>query len=259
MALGRDFAAKNESIMTGNKKIIFFQYLRCIGFLLIFFSHCQGMLMIGGHSGLARWGGAGVTIFITLSGFLTALKFQQTDKSAKAFEEYKSKWEKFGWLHIITLIISVPWTIGLLRDSIVKWLGIFVTNLSLMQAFVPVESVYYSFNWVSWYLSVALFFAIMTPISIKIWKKLSLGSAVILIISVNILQYLLCLAFRESQISTWIIYICPLSRYLDYLISGGVHFSIGVNSTAENRQNCGAERMLCQRCSGAAATGYFNF
>lgn len=52
-------------------------------------------------------GGMGVSIFIAMSGFLEAYKYSEKEPS-NALGIVYFKWRKFFWLHIVTLIMSLP-------------------------------------------------------------------------------------------------------------------------------------------------------
>lgn len=136
-------------------KIQSFQLIRAVAITLIFLSHCENLMRINDINCLKYLGGAGVSIFIALSGFLTAKKYDDLDNSS-AIVLYKRRWKQFYKNHYFTFVLSVPLTIGVLKRSIFQWLVQLVANLSLTQSLIPISSVYFSFNAVSWYLSLML-------------------------------------------------------------------------------------------------------
>lgn len=60
-------------------KIVSFQVLRAISITLIFLSHCEDLIRVNEINCLKYLGCAGVSLFIALSGFLTAMKYNDAD------------------------------------------------------------------------------------------------------------------------------------------------------------------------------------
>lgn len=141
------------------KKIQSFQALRGFAFLLIFLSHS--------FNRLGWWGASGVSLFIILSGFLEGLKY--TDNEYPLLKDYlKRKIQAIYPLHIVTLVLSIPLSIGILKESgILKYMIKLVINALMLQSWFPMEGIYFSFNAVSWYLSLVFFFAACAPLLVR--------------------------------------------------------------------------------------------
>lgn len=141
------------------KRIQNFQALRGVAFLLIFISHCFG--------NLKWWGASGVSLFIILSGFLEGMKY--SNAKYPPLEDYvKRKIGKIYPLHLATLIISIPLSVSLFRESgALKYFAKLIVNALMLQSWIPIESVYFSFNAVSWYLSLVILFAVVSPFLVK--------------------------------------------------------------------------------------------
>lgn len=97
-----------------------------------------------------------------------------------------------------------------------------IANATLIQAIVPEKSVYFSFNGVSWYLSLTLFFALLTPVAIKIWKHLTIKLSVVLALMLFVIELLLVCFFGHLNFGHWVMYIFPLTRFFDFLIGGDI-------------------------------------
>lgn len=189
------------------------QGLRCYGVLAIFLSHC-GTFRIG------YLGGLGVSFFILITGYLTAAKYFDSGVTS-----YKSlvikRLKKYYPLHILTLIAA------LILSFRAEWtLRRFVTlilNASLLQSYVPFSGVYFSFNAVSWYLSLTIFFALITPLMLRILheierRKFLIQSALILFA----FQFIWC-AFSmisPEKFQHWLVYVSPFVRSVDFLLGG---------------------------------------
>ena len=157
-------------------KIRSFQILRAAAATMIFLSHCV--------PGLGWWGGTGVSLFIALSGFLAVMKYK--DIKVNSVQLYKARWKQFYKLHIITLIASIvlPAYISSINIS-QEWFKTLFLNLSLTQTLFPNSGIYFSFNAVSWYLSLTLMFALLTPVSIKLYHRFSCKGIIAALISIR--------------------------------------------------------------------------
>lgn len=138
-------------------KIESFQALRAIAIFMIFLSHCNSLWIADGVNKLDCLGAPGVSLFIILSGFLTAYSYDWSSKAVPLKNRLKKKINKFYILHVGTLIIAIPFTISLLEENSALWSEAFLANVSLIQAFIPLKQIYFSFNAVSWYLSLTFF------------------------------------------------------------------------------------------------------
>ena len=207
-----------------HNKIKAFQGLRGLAIFLVFLSHCNYLYNVDGVSQLGAFGGAGVSIFIILSGFLAARKFFEQDRVEGAFVLCKKRWQQFYKLHFITLFMAVPFTLTLLRKDILKWSASLVANATLLQTLVPFSGVYFSFNSVAWFLSLVMVFALLTRVADYVWKRLTVKKAVILLLGVNLLEFLLCYATMGLKCVHWLVYINPVVRFADFLLGGCVFY-----------------------------------
>lgn len=208
-----------------------FEGLRGYAILLIYISHCSLYINENGVNATTNLGGCGVSIFIMLSGYLLFHQYEDSELDLKRV--LKKRLKKFYPLHIITLIIALPFSIPLLIDLDIKtWLAL-GANVLLVQSWIPDNAIYFSFNFVSWYLSITIFFIVISPLVLKMFKKLK--NLVILLIPVIIMtQFLICYIFNDSIIAHWIIYICPIVRSLDFILGASVSYIKKVQLFSKN-------------------------
>ena len=199
-----------------------FQVVRGIAVALVFLSHCEKILYINEANRLMYLGGMGVSIFIAMSGFLEAYKYSEKEPS-NALGIVYFKWRKFFWLHIVTLIMSLPLSLSLFRSNPFRGGITLVTNGLLLQTWIPKSSVYFSFNAVSWYLSVTLFFAMILPLATKLWKKIDVKQTVISSFVLLAFEIILCLVLRNKGYAHWVVYVFPVMRGLDFILGGGYY------------------------------------
>lgn len=182
--------------------------LRGIFILFIFFHHCMTLYPGGGSTA--------VTFFFVLGGFSLTLGYKDrilnTDFSYKQY--LTRRCIKFYPLHWLCLIIALPFGI-----SSFSWISIptFFTNALLLQTWIPVKSVYFSFNAVSWYLADTMFFAIMFPLLCKWIIRASIKGR-ILIALYFLAVYAIIAILLPSEMYHAVLYISPYMRLIDFVL-----------------------------------------
>ena len=178
------------------EKIESFQGLRGLAILLIMVSHCVFLKNTMGQNSLNHLGGFGVELFIMLSGFLTCywhLDYPVQPLSVWEAAKYAvCKIRKYYLLHIITLVVSLPfvWKHLLLEGDIRYW-GTMVINALLLQDWIPKASVYFSYNGVAWYLSLTIFFLFASSFILRWMKCLSWQLHVMVLIGIVLFECVL--------------------------------------------------------------------
>lgn len=215
-----------------NERLDNLQILRAVATGMIFLSHSSFLLGFD-STGL---GAVGVSVFIVLSGFLTAYNhytdFGGTGFRLKESIEYAGgRIKKFYLLHVVTFFLALlldlaEYVMYGAEKSYLAYEAVRVPiNLLLLQSYIPDRSVYFSFNSVSWYLSVIVFFYICTPFIIRTLKRVKLRKIYMLCL-VYAAEVLITLIFSNTQYEHALLYINPLFRVLDYTIGiiGGAIF-----------------------------------
>ena len=107
-----------------------------------------------------------------LSGYLLVYQNHGT-KSLFSINRVKRSLKKFYPLHIAMLIASLPFCMdAFLYDGTIKQIIKLILNVFLVQAWIPSSGVYFSFNAVSWYLSLTMFFVIAGPFTLKLINRI---------------------------------------------------------------------------------------
>lgn len=148
------------------KKVDSLQVLRGLGFLSIF----------SAHAGLTRLGPFGVSLFFVLSGFvlMNSQEKDVEDGGNKGFRNacffmYK-KISRLYPLHFVMLLVAIP-LVG--EISLRVYLSM-VVNAILLQTWIPFSDFYFSFNSVSWFLSVCVFLYLIFPFIARLVKNIKL-------------------------------------------------------------------------------------
>ena len=202
--------------------IISFQLLRFFAPVLIFISHTNELFGFENGITLKYLGCASVSLFIALSAYLTYLTNDNYNQISAA-TTLKKRLKQFYLLHLITLIIAIPLSVNSLVSDHISWIICFVANLTLLQSYIPIFSVYYSFNGVAWYLSLMLYLALLTPITLRLWKRMSLKTSIIALVVIGVMEYLLTFLFFSSPYVQWVVYVFPVIRYFDFFCGGAAY------------------------------------
>lgn len=139
--------------------------LRFVAAAMVVCHHCFGF----------RLGYGGVTFFFVLSGFI--LTFNYAGRMATPFDRrefWRRRVARIYPTHLLTLIAALPFALHTIyRSGILPKAGVappaefvgkeLVTNLFLLQSWIPVKAVYFSLNSVSWSISAEAFFYALFP------------------------------------------------------------------------------------------------
>lgn len=203
--------------------------LRGIFILFIFFHHCLDLYSGGGTMAVA--------FFFVLGGFGLTLGYK--DKVKKSDFNYKQyltrRIIKFYPLHWICLLATLPLVFLSLN---VKQIPVLAINAALLQTWIPVKAVYFSYNAVSWYLANTMFFAFAFPfLFMWIVKATPKGKAVIA--AGFALVYALVAIFLPLEWRHAILYISPIMRLTDFVF--GIFLALGYLKLKE----FSVDRKLC--------------
>lgn len=189
--------------------------LRGIFILFIFLHHCLDMYAGGGTMA--------VTFFFVLGGFSMTLGYKdRVLKPDFSYREYiKKRCMKFYPLHWVTLLAAVPFV---LLSFSWKQIPVFLVNASLLQTWIPVKPIYFSFNAVSWYLANTMFFAVVFPLLFK-WIVRATPKRKAAISAGFVVVYALVAVFLPMEWRHAVLYISPYMRLTDFVF--GIFLALG--------------------------------
>lgn len=211
-----------------SRRIDSIQGLRAVAFVGIFISHSY----LGSYEAFGVWG---VSVFLVLSGFLMSYAWLQKEiKPENAIRFAIKKIMKLYPLHIAMMIMcALPALYKVIfgKTSAVKLIIDIVLHSSLTQVWVPYSKYYQTLNGPAWYLSVMVFLYLMFPLLLKTIKKTkSTRECIIKIFVLYAVQFIIAeiarmfgSVDRTAMFSCqWIVYFCPLSRLVDFMIGSYV-------------------------------------
>lgn len=189
--------------------------LRGIFILFIFFHHCQNIYPGGGSMAVA--------FFFILGGFGLTLGYKDKVKSQDfSYRQYLTKrFTKFYPLHWLCLLAALPFVI---LSFNFKQLPVLAINAALLQTWIPIKGVYFSFNAVSWYLADTLFFAVVFPFLLR-WIVNASTSGRVLIATFFAVIYAVIAIITPLDMHHAILYISPYMRQADFVF--GIYLALG--------------------------------
>ena len=171
-----------------------------------------------------------VAFFFVLGGFALTLGYKdkviRDDFSYKAF--IKKRCIKFYPLHWLCLLVAVPFVI-----LHFKWWQIpnFAINALLLQTWIPIQPVYFSFNAVSWYLANTLFFALIFPWLFRLVINFDTRKRIWMLVVMAVF-YTTLIVLLPTKYYHAILYINPLVRTIDFVI--GMYIALCFGKLKDN-------------------------
>ena len=180
------------------------------------------ILLIVLHHTVSYTGGGylGVAFFFMLGGFVMTLGYRDRilggDFSYRAFLLRRAKkYYLLHWICLAAVLVLLVYTHAIGKDRV----GTLLVNAALLQSWVPVKSVYFSFNAPSWFLSDMLFFVALFPLLLKgitAILRSKRGAAALLIALVA--GYLALFFTLKEESRHYVLYIFPLVRLMDFVL-----------------------------------------
>lgn len=188
--------------------------LRGVFILFIFFHHCLYIYPGGGT--------LAVTFFFVLGGFSMTLGYKEKvlkpDFSYKAY--ITKRCIKFYPLHWICLLAVMPL---LLLSFKAQQIPALITNAALLHSWIPIQKVYFSFNYVSWYLADTMFFAVMFPPVFKLIATASKKGRVTIAVLLATIYAIVAILLPTEKYHA-VLYISPYMRLFDFIF--GIYLAL---------------------------------
>ncbi len=181
----------------------------------------------GGRFGLSRAPGApfvlgqAVTFFFVLSGFImTHLYPTLSTKEIPRF--FLARLARIWPLHILCLLFAVLFLGPSFEKSAGQPVLVFLSNLTLTHAWVPIQSWYFSYNGVSWSDSTCLFFYVSFPFLIRdigrTWRLKLLLAFLLVLVMIALGNALGKTTTTNNVDYVGLVYISPLCRIFEFIL-----------------------------------------
>jgi peptidoglycan/LPS O-acetylase OafA/YrhL len=189
--------------------------LRFVAAYLVLLQHIQNFAAIPVLSAYTL-GGAGVSFFFILSGFVLTWSFFAGDTARRFY------WRRFAriWpLHVTATLIAVPvFVFG--RQSGVDW-GAVVLSLLLLQAWSTSATTFFAGNPVSWTLSCEAFFYAVHPFIVRPilrWRPVVLAGAAAAVLAYLYAAPQLLHGRLVPSVHVWYSYVSPVYRVGEFVL-----------------------------------------
>jgi peptidoglycan/LPS O-acetylase OafA/YrhL len=219
--------------------------LRFIAFVVIFIAHLPysdtGNAYLYSIYQMIKNQPFWISYFLMVSGFLLCIRHFQQFKSGKGFKYFPyliNKALKLYPLHILSFLLVLV----IYRGQVFQF-DIAIKNLTLIHAFFPKYEVFFSYNPVSWFLSVLIFLYVIFPLILNAVVNLGIDSnkKVVGIMFMTFIVFFAFLYFFQirEEISVWFYYISPFVRIYDFIfgILLGVLYNLRKNDLRKSSED----------------------
>jgi len=196
--------------------------------MMVFVHHL--VFVLEGDSDILKWlytnvfaeGFIGVNFFFILSGFILAYNYQEklNRKVKSKYDFYIARLARIFPLHLLTFGLAIPLMLpSFFTGNKIYWGIKFMANLTLTQSFIPVKSVYLTFNRPAWSISDEAFFYLVFPFLIYLISpknKIKFSSTFWLSVSLLIIPILMIVVPENFQHQLF--YVNPLIRITDFIL-----------------------------------------
>lgn len=190
------------------------QSWRFIFALMIFLHHFP----VNGKGLFEAGGSCGVSFFLILSGFVMSAGYaEKVERKEFSYGNYfKKRLTRIYPLHLLCLLAAAAILVAAGTFGI-KNGAVFCINAALIQSWIPLKSIYFSFNAVSWCLSDLLFFYMVFPPLSRFFNRAG-NKKTAAMAGVAFLLYFIMLAAIPENLSHPLLYISPVFRLMDFAI-----------------------------------------
>jgi peptidoglycan/LPS O-acetylase OafA/YrhL len=192
--------------------------LRFFAALMVFGLHVAGrgnMDKSEGAFNLLGAGMVGVSFFFILSGFVLAWTARPGD-GARQF--YQRRFARIYPLYALCWLIALGLLV-VIRDHPLSWQDF--APLSLLQAWVPSDTIYFAVSAVFWSLSCEAFFYLMFPLIFRLLRNLGTPGRLIgmaIVVAVVVTVAFVVHPVQEGSASYWFIYFFPPIRIFEFIL-----------------------------------------
>lgn len=204
--------------------------LRFFAALTVFSSH----LFILQNFNETKWiferifyeGYLGVTFFFILSGFILTYSYYEKFKIFTK-ETYKNfmvaRIARIYPVYILTFSLTlIPYILDHINLNPLLLILTGLINVGMLQSFVPISGVYFSFNSPAWSISNEMFFYLTFPFLIvcinRLSKKYDFKYFSLFAVLFFIIAFTTVWNMRDFSLAHWLFYIFPFFRFIDFFI-----------------------------------------
>ncbi|BBV40660.1 acyltransferase family protein [Citrobacter portucalensis] len=208
--------------------------LRFIAALMVYLCHLNTDYFGPFIKEMFSQGFIGVSFFFILSGFILSYSYEDKLKN-KVTSKKQFILLRLARIVPMHLLLAIPFILLAIHSKNFDFTKT-LTNLLLIQSWIPKEDYYFSLNGVSWSLSDELFFYVMfiPLIYTSVAKRISIAITIIaLLLIMNNFKII-----QAEEINHWLYYIFPVSRLVEFI------FGMAIYSYWKNKQQSTSGSLL---------------
>ncbi len=157
--------------------------LRFFAAAMIVVLHMQVLGLFGIRTAGVAWG-QGVSFFYVLSGFILLYVYPSLEADGATARFWRARIARIWPAHLATLVLGF-WLLSYRWETETA-----LANLFMVQAWIPLSKYFFSYNAVSWSISVEFLFYLAFPLLVRNfngnwWVKLAIAGAVVLVLAVS--------------------------------------------------------------------------
>ena len=203
--------------------------LRFIFALMVFLSHLNYVIPPENkfwsflYRYIFREGYIGVTFFFVLSGYILAYRYSDAvSRKQFSFRVFiDRRIARILPMYYVGLIVALPLSYHeFIEGDRIFYFKKLITNVFLVQSFIPINDYYFAFNGVSWSISTELFFYLCFPLLVRFLLKQKSIKKVFIGITISLLLIATILINKEN--AYYWLYINPLFRIADFALGIGL-------------------------------------
>lgn len=168
----------------------------------------------------------GVSFFFVLSGFILAYNYPILNSKDNILHFYKARFARIWPAHITAILFFVIMSgqTNTVNLSTIQTIIAAIANISLTQAWIPLNDYYLSFNGVAWSISTEFFFYLLFPFLIhkiryhRIWTFTILFSIVLVFVIIGWLAHIPSNEAESGLSLMGLLYTNPLVRIFEFSI-----------------------------------------
>lgn len=162
-----------------------------------------------------------VSFFYVLSGFILFHSYKNLASKSEVKEFFIARFARVFPLHLATLIACLLiFGPNIFNGKANNYIPVFVTNLALIHAWIPEAKYYFSYNAVSWSVSVEAFFYMAFPALLFAYRRYG-AKSLILPLLVPVAVSFVCVLYKiplygDGISSSALLYVNPISRLIEF-------------------------------------------
>lgn len=141
--------------------------LRFLAAFAVVIHHSAGPLLAADTFAPWQFGSRAVSFFFVLSGFILTYSYPELPTGEEVRRFLWARFARIWPIHLLSLILSIV----LISNMILASKLAFIANLMMVHAWIPQGDYFFSFNAVSWSISVEFGFYLFFPLLIRNLKK----------------------------------------------------------------------------------------